>query len=673
MSKSNLVNVNIPAYEGNFTYGRDGRKIEAITIHHVAGVISVENLGQIWQTPGREGSSHYGIGNDGRIGQYVDEENTAWCNSNWDSNCKSVTIETSNCSTGGDWPVSDEALNSLIRLVADIAKRNNLGELVKGKNLTWHSMFTNTACIPVDSELLTRNGWKKLKDIKIGDEVASADLDNLNITFEEVYDKVPIKTQDTYTCNELTVTKDHRIVYSLQSNKNKFRIDYFANLLNGNNNYYIPLAGTNNNEGLKLSDDMIRFYIAVQADGYYIKENNMYYGLEFHLKKDRKIQSIKEILDNINLDYTENYKNDGSTSIKVWNKDGINIVKDICEKELNNKCFTWNWLNMNKEQASLFLKEILFWDGCIKANKYTSTKKENLDIVNAIASINGVGSRVIGNDVLFREAPYITINGDVKRNKSGKNTEVSCVSVKTGIILIRQNGKTFIVGNCPGAYLMSKLDYIINEANKINFTKPELTYQEIDKKSIKLKINTCLWDLTFNDISKAQCVQGYNTGDVIDNIVAIATHPCGHKYYITEYSYSNHIENGFNVLDCEDLNNEPKNIQKFAIGTKVKINGNLYVNAKADQPSGYVNNKITTITRYAEGCAHPYNTTGDLGWMNECDIQEYTIITYTVQEGDTLEGIASKYGMSWQQLYAKNKFVIGNNPNIIIPGQVLTI
>jgi len=29
-------------------------------------------------------------------------------------------------------------LNVLIRLVADIAKRNNLGVLVKGKNLTWH-------------------------------------------------------------------------------------------------------------------------------------------------------------------------------------------------------------------------------------------------------------------------------------------------------------------------------------------------------------------------------------------------------------------------------------------------------------------------------------------------------------------------------------------------------
>lgn len=146
MSKSSLVQVNIPAYVGNYTKGRNGKKIEAITIHHMAGVLSAEQCGALFQQVGRNGSSHYGIGNDGKIGQYVDESNTAWTNSNFDSNCKSVTIETSNCKTGGNWEVSDKALNSLIKLVADIAKRNNLGTLVKGKNVTWHSMFTSTVC-----------------------------------------------------------------------------------------------------------------------------------------------------------------------------------------------------------------------------------------------------------------------------------------------------------------------------------------------------------------------------------------------------------------------------------------------------------------------------------------------------------------------------------------------
>ena len=146
MSKSNLVQVNVPAYEGNYTKGRSGRKIEAITIHHMAGVLSAEQCGRIFQQIGRAGSSHYGIGNDGKIASYVDENDTAWTNNNWDSNCKSVTIETSNSKIGGNWDVSDNALNSLIKLIADIAKRNNLGTLEKGKNITWHSMFIATEC-----------------------------------------------------------------------------------------------------------------------------------------------------------------------------------------------------------------------------------------------------------------------------------------------------------------------------------------------------------------------------------------------------------------------------------------------------------------------------------------------------------------------------------------------
>ena len=144
MSKSSLVNVNVPAYEGNYTKGRSGRKIEAITIHHMAGRLTAEQCGKIFQQIGRYGSSHYGIGYDGRIGQYIDETDTAWTNSNWDSNCKSVTIETSD--NDNSWYVNDTTLNSLIKLVADIAKRNNLGTLVPGKKLTWHSMFTSTTC-----------------------------------------------------------------------------------------------------------------------------------------------------------------------------------------------------------------------------------------------------------------------------------------------------------------------------------------------------------------------------------------------------------------------------------------------------------------------------------------------------------------------------------------------
>lgn len=145
MSNSSLAAVKVPAYEGNYTKGRN-KKIRCVTVHHMAGVLSAEQCGKIFQAVGRKGSSHYGIGNDGKIAQYVDEENTAWTNSNFASNSESVTIETSNSAMDGLWPVSEAAYNSLVKLVADIAKRNDLGKLVPGDNLTWHRMFTSTSC-----------------------------------------------------------------------------------------------------------------------------------------------------------------------------------------------------------------------------------------------------------------------------------------------------------------------------------------------------------------------------------------------------------------------------------------------------------------------------------------------------------------------------------------------
>ncbi|MFG3204692.1 transglycosylase family protein [Streptomyces sp. NPDC048192] len=46
---------------------------------------------------------------------------------------------------------------------------------------------------------------------------------------------------------------------------------------------------------------------------------------------------------------------------------------------------------------------------------------------------------------------------------------------------------------------------------------------------------------------------------------------------------------------------------------------------------------------------------------------------YTVREGDTLSTIAARHGTTWQRIYAANKKVIGDDPNLIVPGQRLAL
>lgn len=73
---------------------------------------------------------------------------------------------------------------------------------------------------------------------------------------------------------------------------------------------------------------------------------------------------------------------------------------------------------------------------------------------------------------------------------------------------------------------------------------------------------------------------------------------------------------------------------KFKVGDKVIINGSLYVSSDASSPAGNIVNKITNITRAISGAKHPYNTTGDLGWMDESSIKLYSDSSSYFKVGD---------------------------------------
>lgn len=124
--------------------------IDKITIHHMAGDLSVETCGNLFANPNREASANYGIGSDGRVGLYVDEGDRAWASASPSNDNRAVNIEVANDATGGDWPVSNAAYSKLIDLCVDICQRNGIKALNytggADGNLTEHRMFVATAC-----------------------------------------------------------------------------------------------------------------------------------------------------------------------------------------------------------------------------------------------------------------------------------------------------------------------------------------------------------------------------------------------------------------------------------------------------------------------------------------------------------------------------------------------
>lgn len=136
---------------------RDGSKIDTITIHCMAGNLSVETCGAMFANANRKASSNYGIDSNGNIGCYVEEEYRSWCTSSRANDRRAITIEVANTIAADPWPVSDAAYEALIRLLADVCKRHNIKKLlwkadksligqVNLQNMTVHRWFAPKAC-----------------------------------------------------------------------------------------------------------------------------------------------------------------------------------------------------------------------------------------------------------------------------------------------------------------------------------------------------------------------------------------------------------------------------------------------------------------------------------------------------------------------------------------------
>lgn len=151
MSNSALVNY----VKRSPHYSKRTHIIDTVTIHCAACPASVEGLGRTF-SGSRECSANYGIGQDGRVGMYVDENRCSWCSSNQDNDNRAITIEVA-CDRAHPYAVAPVVYAKLIDLVTDICKRNGIRELrwhndpklvgqVDKQNMTLHRWFAAKAC-----------------------------------------------------------------------------------------------------------------------------------------------------------------------------------------------------------------------------------------------------------------------------------------------------------------------------------------------------------------------------------------------------------------------------------------------------------------------------------------------------------------------------------------------
>ncbi|WP_225431713.1 peptidoglycan recognition protein family protein [Bifidobacterium platyrrhinorum] len=127
----------------HYSAGREGRTINKIVVHHNAGNLSIQGCWNVWQT--RQASAHYQVDANGRIGQLVNDWDTAWHAGDWEANLTSIAIEHADINSS-PWAVSDATLESGAHLVAALCRYYGLGRPTWMVNVFPHSAFSSTSC-----------------------------------------------------------------------------------------------------------------------------------------------------------------------------------------------------------------------------------------------------------------------------------------------------------------------------------------------------------------------------------------------------------------------------------------------------------------------------------------------------------------------------------------------
>lgn len=130
--------------------------IDTITIHCYVAQVTAKQGCDYFATTDRNCSANYVVGKDGSIGLSVEEKDRSWCSSSKENDNRAITIEVAS-DNKPPYAVTYKAYEALIKLVADICKRNNIKELkwkadkslvgkIDQQNMTVHKWFANKEC-----------------------------------------------------------------------------------------------------------------------------------------------------------------------------------------------------------------------------------------------------------------------------------------------------------------------------------------------------------------------------------------------------------------------------------------------------------------------------------------------------------------------------------------------
>ena len=344
-------------------------------------------------------------------------------------------------------------------------------------------------CLIEDTEVLTADGFKPIKDIMLDDFVASYDVDNDTIVYDNPLQihHVPYDgemfLQESQGLN-FGVSPDHRMFGISNNGKSYYRL---AKDFSKGSVYRAKVSVESKSIGINLSNDEIRLLGWLLTDAYIPKKG----GAIIYQSKEQYVEKIRGLLDRMRIEYKETIRKRYIESIcgkKLKSQKPehqfrlhIDFVRKIQDLAKSGKWFGVI-RNASQEQFGVFFETITDADGnrprLSKSCCALHGKKEILEKFQILCFLHGIRASLSvstrGHYVLnCTRTTTAELNRWGESVKKIKNPfdKIYCLTMPQSNFVVRRCGRIMITGNCESILKYSGIDVLDLLAKMLNSGK----------------------------------------------------------------------------------------------------------------------------------------------------------------------------------------------------------
>lgn len=336
-------------------------------------------------------------------------------------------------------------------------------------------LMRNKHCYDQETEVLTDNGFKLWSDIAKTTKLGCWDPINRTLVYETPIDVINqdykgLMYKVEHGGVDLLVTPEHKMwvktkVWNKAKNNNDWSSDYtlktakeldaksmvryskLAPYLH-NRNYYV--------DGVNCQASLLKLYGFFIGDGY---ASDIQFSISFHLKKLRKINYLKDLCDKIGASYSFNEKNNQFYIHKAdWNKNFRQMFYD----EDGQKKLPSALTVLNQEDSLNVIDGLKNSDGSLKRSAWEYSTTSNIlaqqiqilalhagEVVHVNSSATTKYKAGTFSRLMFMSRMKEPVINQTTQNTSWQeyNGKVYCAHTRTGILVVRRNGKIVLSGN----------------------------------------------------------------------------------------------------------------------------------------------------------------------------------------------------------------------------------